>query len=280
MIRAFIPRPLRIFRWRVRWLLRTQEFHHAPWRSLAKLVGWSLRELFTREISFTCPRGKSYVTMANNFTSVSLYLTGYRDREIQEYLEKIATKDWVFCDLGANIGAYAIASAHGMGHVFAFEAHPYTYGFLKRNVELNGLGNVTVINKALGDIPGTINMAFHAENPGETHVGEAGDPVSLVRLDDELSARAVDRVDYIKIDVEGFELPVLRGAIETLTRNQAIIVQVEMVDRHARRYGYSLADLVAFMTDLSFRPHRVGQNHHLDRLPPQQPLYGDILWIR
>jgi FkbM family methyltransferase len=283
IVRTLVPPPLRAFGWRLDWVKSTATFRNSPVKTIARFIYWTVRELFSREISFQCPTGNRYVTMANNVTSLALFLTGFKDQEIQQFIERCAKPGWVFCDVGANIGAYSIVAArlaHGEGRVIAFEAHPYTYAFLERNVRVNGLSNVVSINKAVGDVEGSISLVFNRVNPGETHVSNESGSVPLVKLDNELRRIGINTINYLKIDVEGYELPVLRGAIQILRNSPDVIVQTEMIDRHASRYGYLLADLKMFMTGLGFVPHRVSGALVLIRLSLETDFGGDIIWVR
>ncbi len=128
-----------------------------------------------------------------------------------------------FVDAGANIGylsAYAASLVGPGGQVHSFEPVPQYYARLKRVVELNPAYAVHVNNCALGDRDTTASIAVTSlRNIGwNTMVqGFMSDetaqviPVHVRRLDAYLAENGVDRVAVIKIDVEGFELPVLRG---------------------------------------------------------------------
>src|SRR5438445_3530871 len=88
-------------------------------------------------------------------------------RDDPEFMRKYLTRDDVFVDVGANIGYLTIVGAIAVGpngKVFSFEANPRIFEYLKRNVALNGLSNVTMLNCALGHTNGTADLL---ECPGD-----------------------------------------------------------------------------------------------------------------
>lgn len=148
-------------------------------------------------------------------------------------LQELQSGD-VFVDVGAHMGLYAIAAARRVGErgcVFAFEPSPANRELLGRHAALNGVEvELTVIPAAVGDTDGTIQ--FDDRWGTESHVATAGSKevwadervssppylveVPIVRLDTELAGQ---RVDVLKIDVEGFEQQVLQGAEGLLSRD-------------------------------------------------------------
>jgi FkbM family methyltransferase len=168
--------------------------------------------------------------------------------------------------------------------VVAFEAHPYTYGYLTRGLAMNAMPQVTALNQALGAAPGRIAMHFNPANPGETHVAGAGAPdgkdvtVPLTTLDIALPALGIAAVDYLKIDVEGFELPVLEGARAIIAASPGIAIQTELVERHASRYRFRLEDIGALLRGLGLAPHGVHGDGTAFPLPGAPA--GDVIWMR
>lgn len=130
-------------------------------------------------------------------------------------------------DIGANIGNHSLVFANRFAAVHSFEPNPRTFGVLSVNAQL--ALNITVHNLALGDIRGVLPLKFDPLNVGEATLVAAEDAtqsdrcdVSVERLDD--LASGLGDVALIKIDVEGFEASVLRGALETLQRSRPIVV--------------------------------------------------------
>ncbi len=150
----------------------------------------------------------------------------------------------VAIDAGANIGTHTVPLARAVGPngvVYAFEPQRIVYQTLVANVALNSLANVFCQQRALGSEAGVVQIPpldyGAANNFGGVELGGAlepgaaptGEPVEVVRIDD----FALAACHLIKIDVEGMELAVLRGAADTIKRCQPILY-VE-ADREARR---------------------------------------------
>ena len=288
-VRRLVPASIRALRWRLPWMLATDSYARAPVRTILRAMRFTLAESAGRDVAFQSPDGLSITTMANNFSSFAFCVDGARDAAIWRFVKRHIGQGGVFIDAGANIGTYALPAAllvGASGRVIAFEAHPITFSYLHRNARTNGLTQLVPLHLALGETNGEVSMTFFAANPGETHVASAGETVMantavvpLRRLDDALAEQGVTRVDYLKVDVEGFELPVLRGALRTLTDNPGIAVQTELVERHAARYGHRIEDIGSLMSGIGLRPHLVD-----DRTGTLEPLTGklagDVIWVR
>jgi len=130
----------------------------------------------------------------------------------------------VALDVGANIGTTsAILSQHlPHGQVYAFEPGPNVFAALETNVAANGLDNVKPVNLAVAAKPGTIKF-FEDAAYGHIATDDRGCDVAAVSIDDFVTSRAIKRIDFIKIDVEGFESGVLEGATKTIERFAPIV---------------------------------------------------------
>ena len=131
----------------------------------------------------------------------------------------------VALDLGGNLGTSALLFARLVGRrgrVISFE--PAFADLLERNVRANGLGNVTVVPAAVGDRCGTAEFAVTDFGP-DSRIDPGGRgghrvTVPLVTVDAYCRDEGVDRVDFIKMDIEGGELPALRGAERTIREHR------------------------------------------------------------
>jgi len=151
---------------------------------------------------------------------------------IASLLGTFALPNTVAIDAGAHVGTHTITIARAVGeggHVFAFEPQRKLHRELVANARLNELPQVTALRYALGDAPGVIEMAPAEEgNEGSTGVGSGGDRAELRTID----SFGFPSVSLMKIDVEGFEDPVLRGARETIEAHHPVIL-VEVQGGHS-----------------------------------------------
>jgi FkbM family methyltransferase len=163
-------------------------------------------------------------------------------------------------EVGASIGLYALAFAGRVGaagHVTAFEPDPDSISALEANIAVNGLQDrVTVIRAAVGQCSGQVRFASARGQESRIEIRpEVCDgviAVPMVTLDDALAGQ---RIDVIKIDVEGFEQQVLEGARKILTeerqRPRAILVEV-----HPFAWadaGTSSASFLSLLDEMGFR---------------------------
>lgn len=147
-------------------------------------------------------------------------------------LEPLLRPQGVVLDIGANIGCTALLFAQQAQRVIAFEPSPSTFSLLKRNVDASGHKNIELFNVALGRAAGRSELTFSPDNRSGAFVsdrtqasfGHVTEAITVERLDDVVAGLALDHLDLIKIDVEGFEKSVLEGAANTLARYRPVVV--------------------------------------------------------
>jgi FkbM family methyltransferase len=146
-----------------------------------------------------------------------------------------------FIDVGAHVGRYSIMAAKrigSLGRVIAIEAHPETFELLNKNIKLNGLANVTTINAVATSEKGKVKLFLPGQDSGLTvyntiMINRAKPTENFLEveantLDNILSEYSMHRVNYLKIDVEGAELEVLKGAVNTLSSNKDLTLLIEV----------------------------------------------------
>ena len=151
---------------------------------------------------------------------------GLYQRDLAALLRRRLPPDAVVVDGGAHIGVLSVLMARlcPAGHVYAFEPVPENHAHLVRNLEANGIGNATAERVALYRDDGELTLTFDESYPGGSHVGDGKVRVPSARLDTWARQRGLDRLDLVKLDVEGVEPAVLDGAEETLRRFRPVIV--------------------------------------------------------
>jgi len=162
--------------------------------------------------------------------------------------------DGVAVDIGANIGLYTLAMARRVGphgRVFAFEPAPANFALLTRNVESNGYSAiVTACRTAITDRSGLARFTLNVHNAGMHRLASEGAiEVETARLDDLLAGQ---RVDFVKIDVEGAEVAVLRGMQSIIAANPSIALLVEYNESGLRTFHHSTNDLFAELEGFTF----------------------------
>jgi FkbM family methyltransferase len=155
----------------------------------------------------------------------------------------------IIFDVGANVGAFATVMARlGRGaSVFCFEFSPETAEQLRRNIKANNLSNVSVHQVALSDKGGTAlfsnSQRDSATNALVSVPSETSISVQTATLDSFLSEHGISEVDFVKIDVEGAEPLVLRGAKQSLKSRAIKLALIELCPGNLAKFGFSLADL-------------------------------------
>jgi FkbM family methyltransferase len=174
--------------------------------------------------------GRRYVMASDD--SYLEKLRGTFEPDMVGLFRAVASGSRTILDIGANIGCTAILFGGIADAVHAFEPSPTTFGFLRRNVERAGVANVSLHNVGLGETPGRFTLTFAPSNRAGGFVsdqtqassGHAVEDIEIRRLDDVMPSLDAPPVDFIKIDVEGFEAHVLRGASATLAASRPLLV--------------------------------------------------------
>jgi FkbM family methyltransferase len=187
--------------------------------------------------------------------------------------QRLRTGD-TFVDIGAHIGYYTLKAASTVGasgRVLAVEPNPRTLKQLQDNVQASNATAVTIFPFACSDSEGILELfAAPSVNTGESSLSRANASqegavvvsykVRARPLDDIVREAKVSRVDVIKVDVEGAEYLVLKGASETLARFHPMLI-AEVLDDQLKAMGSSVEKLDALLNSLGYKPgKRYGQN--------------------
>jgi FkbM family methyltransferase len=146
-----------------------------------------------------------------------------------ELYRKLREGDYVI-DCGAYPGDYAVYAAKKVGpkgKVIAFEPDPNNREILIRNIKAEGLKNVLIIPKAVGARDGAkiqmVSDGLHSFNLNQSISYDPDDYIEVCTIDAELKRQGINKIDVIKMDIEGEEVNALRGCRETLKKNNIYV---------------------------------------------------------
>lgn len=171
--------------------------------------------------------------------------------------------DAVF-DIGANIGYYTLLFSRLVGEsgeVIAFEPEPINYSILSRNVHFNKCSNVTLFNQGLSDTNEKSTLYTCSENAGmhrayPSILCDDQVQIELIKIDSH-SVLKKKNIDFVKIDIEGFELKALKGMVCILKYNDQIKVLTEFSPAAIIECGYNPLDYIEFLIGLGFHLYSV-----------------------
>lgn len=205
------------------------------------------------------------VCINEHMGSQIFWYSGYC-RDLMKVLDSILTEEMLFVDVGANQGELTCFAAKRCKKVVAFEPIDEFFSKCVCNVSLNGFKNVKLINSGVGEKKGMLPI-YTQESvfyDGTTHAGLAtlhsfGErrtllkEVDIVTLDEEF---ADQKVSVIKIDVEGHELSVLKGAVKIIKRDRPFLL-VELATDTLRAAGTSPAEFFDCVISMGYSAGKV-----------------------
>jgi FkbM family methyltransferase len=175
-------------------------------------------------------------------------------------------------DAGANIGFITINLAKAVttqGRVVAFEPEPNNFFHLSHNVSNNGHANVTAINAAVGDHCGSVELCKSSENFGDHRLNQeqlANDEVHSERvsvrmttIDDTLDELGISSVQFLKMDIQGYEVYAHRGMKRMMQRSPDIVVMTEYWPKGLRSAGTSPEEFLEFFEAHKLSAHVINE---------------------
>ncbi|MDP8909513.1 MAG: FkbM family methyltransferase [Chloroflexota bacterium] len=190
----------------------------------------------------------------------------------ERFLRRLPLTGSKIYDIGAFHGITTLFFADRAGptgHVIAFEAHPESCRYVHRHLDLNGIGNVTVRNVAVGARAGEVELVGPPQGDGITsgsaeiqrHIRQRSPiverlTVPVISIDDDVSSAALPEPDFVKVDVEGMEFDVLLGMREMVFRcRPRLFIEIHGAGMQAKRQNASR--LVELLTEYGYSLYHV-----------------------
>lgn len=185
----------------------------------------------------------------------------------QEFIDSILEEKSVVFDVGANIGIFAleVLFLRPQSVLTCFEPVPLNFNRLKKNLARNGFNSASLECLALSSPSAPKRMEFSADirSPFTMHFAENNDTstieVNVISLDAYCEEREIEKIDLLKIDVEGYERDVLQGARNLLGRRAVTNIWIEVCPANLARAGRSVRDLWNVWEALGYTGYMVGE---------------------
>lgn len=175
-------------------------------------------------------------------------------------IRKFLKKNSVILDIGANVGWYCLNLAKDVsrGRIIAFEPIPRTYSYLKKNILANNIKNIEVHNFGFSDKKEKATFYYNPKFSGATSLRRLHENKKTIKIKcvlkkmDGFIDTITSKVDFIKCDVEGAELYVIKGGVETIRRYKPIIF-LEMLRKWSAKYGYHPNEIIEILSGIGYR---------------------------
>ena len=210
-----------------------------------------------------------HLDLTDPVVSGALTLRVFEPSELA-FFQKYCRGDMTLVDIGANVGLYTALAMHqldGSGRIVTFEPHPETFEFLQKNIAANQSGpsacpRVDALNLAAAPERGQQELRLNPENRGDnrlyqgTYQGQVEQwetlPIEGCPVDEVLADLGIDQVNFVKIDIQGYEQKAISGFQKTLSRSQNVILMSEFWPKGLAEAGGNASGYFQMLTEVGF----------------------------
>jgi len=177
------------------------------------------------------------------------------EEHIVNFLNRNITESDVFVDVGSNYGWHSLLTSKKCKRVYSFEPQKEIYNIQELNIKQNNIKNIELFNIGLGNENSTsfmpcVDYSLTAINInfGDQSISTSGNEISVKTLDSIIK----EKIDFIKIDAQGYEKFVLEGAINLIEQYHPILI-VEFESFQLAKFGYNVSDLFNYLKGLNYK---------------------------
>jgi FkbM family methyltransferase len=241
-------------------------------------------------------RGKNHgflmkLDMSDWAQRMTFFLGRYYELGVSRTLEVLLRPGDRFVDVGSNIGMVTLHARYlvgANGHIDCFEPNPDNVVAIREHMRINHIENVLIHQCALADTAGSMTLNLTSDHTGTATLADVGaDAVRTmevtIRIGDEI---IVGPPRLIKIDVEGFELHVLKGLKRTLSLHKPFVI-TELIEDQLNRANTSVFEVSDYLFELGYKAFGIGTRrkalrHELSLYPVEREHslrdFADVLW--
>ena len=232
--------------------------------------------------------------LSNWSQRLTYFLGRYYELGVLRVLDVILQPGERFVDIGANIGMitlHARSLVGASGQIDCIEPNPDCVAIIEGHLRLNDIANARVHACALSDSPGALDLNLTSAHTGTATLAKVEGAVRRIAVavkvgDDVLAAASAAPVRLVKIDVEGFELHVLKGLRRTLTSDKPFVM-TELIEEQLGKAGTSVREVTGLLFDLGYEAFGIQSarrlvRHELMLRPVARgdsfERFSDVLW--
>jgi FkbM family methyltransferase len=195
--------------------------------------------------------------------SLQLNFNGNFEPVETEIVKKEIKENDIVLDVGANIGYYSLIFAQLIGKsgkVYSFEPDPTNFEILKKNILVNKHENVILENKAVSNKEGNLKLYLSTENNGMHRIypskwcKESID-INSIKIDNYFNKN--QKIDFIKLDIEGAEYDALLGMESIIQNNENIVIFIEFVPASLEEHGTNPEKVIDFFINHKFKIFKI-----------------------
>lgn len=211
------------------------------------------------------------------YIQAMIYLFGNFEPPTIKFLEEYIKKGHVIIDIGANVGYHTLIFSKLTGEngfVYAFEPEPLNYKTLKKNVDLNNLDNVRCVNKAISEkqetldffVSNSFNKGTHSLVYNPIQHSQESIKIDAIPLSHFILENDLNKIDFIKIDVEGAEYEVIKGMETSLIEYKPTLL-VEINNEAQETHGKTSKSLKEYICGFGYDCYEITENGKLIKSP-------------
>ena len=240
-------------------LLKSEYNKSHPLFALSRFIHWKIfRVLKLRNQTYKLWDNKKLILNYDSFQSMWVMYNYIVDWEEFNLIRDLLDHDDQVCDIGSNMGFYTIWMSKfigSSGKIHSFEPDQKNFLRLQENVSVNNLESIVQINQqAVSEQDG--KASFTKGFDGENHISSDGNgstiEITTIKLDTYAEKNSILFFKYIKIDVEGFEYAVLKGAENLLKDHRIAVLQLE-INQSIQNSGYRIDDILNILNTYDYQ---------------------------
>lgn len=228
-----------------------------PFRGILSKLYRKYRLIHKNKVVIATIDGITYELDLNELIDSSIYYRGCFEPMTTAVINKYVRQGMTVLDIGANIGAHTLRLAKLVGEdgkVIAFEPMSWAFSKLERNIELNDFSNIIIEKIALSNVnQGRQSVYFRTSWPldGDSSNANKKEDVDFITLDEYIRIGSVGKVDFCKIDVDGYEYKVIEGGVNSIRKFKPVMI-IEVGRYTLENFGDSLEDLIDLLASLGY----------------------------